>query len=242
MAEKTDSLPVEAGPGATKPGDATKPREEDSTVEVGIECAVCLQACVYPVQLPCKHIFCFLCVKGVTLQSKRCAMCRREIPGDYLHNPELLSQLDRDAGASLEDGSQWFYEGRNGWWVYDERTSQEIEAAWSAEEQRCELLIAGFLYIIDFSLMLQYRRNDPSRRRRIKRDTANGPKKGVAGLRIEPNPQTNTESAEGVPAPIETRDPTSDLTDALEDLSVTQPRENDEEEALNEEDPAHDDN
>ena len=44
---------------------------EDGSSEVSIECAVCLQTCVYPVQLPCKHIFCFLCVKGVTLQSKR---------------------------------------------------------------------------------------------------------------------------------------------------------------------------
>ena len=33
--------------------------------------------------------------------------------------------------------------------------------------------------------MLQYRRNDPSRRRRIKRDVASAPKKGVAGLRME---------------------------------------------------------
>ena len=53
------------------------------------------------------------------------------------------------------------------------------------EEARCELLIAGSLYIIDFEHMLQYRRNDPSRRRRIKRDQATGPKKGVAGLRLD---------------------------------------------------------
>ena len=33
--------------------------------------------------------------------------------------------------------------------------------------------------------MLQYRRNDPSRRRKIKRDRASAPKKGVAGLRME---------------------------------------------------------
>ena len=33
--------------------------------------------------------------------------------------------------------------------------------------------------------MLQYRRNDPSRRRKIKRDQASAPKKGVAGLRME---------------------------------------------------------
>ena len=36
--------------------------------------------------------------------------------------------------------------------------------------------------------MLQYRRNDPSRRRRIKRDLASAPKKGVAGLRMESAP------------------------------------------------------
>lgn len=47
---------------------------------------------------------------------------------------------------------------------------------------RCELLIAGFLYIIDFERTQQIRRNDPSRRRRIKRDLVSIPKKGVAGL------------------------------------------------------------
>ena len=57
-------------------GDKSDEEDEKQIVdqgsnEVPIECAVCLQTCVYPVQLPCKHIFCFLCVKGVTLQSKR---------------------------------------------------------------------------------------------------------------------------------------------------------------------------
>lgn len=46
------------------------------------------------------------------------------------------------------------------------------------------MLIAGFLYIADFGSMLQLRRNDPSRHRRIKRDLSNVPKKGVAGLRL----------------------------------------------------------
>lgn len=46
------------------------------------------------------------------------------------------------------------------------------------------MLIAGFLYIADFGSMLQLRRNDPSRRRRIKRDLYNVPRKGVAGLRL----------------------------------------------------------
>lgn len=148
-----------------------------------MECAVCLQNCVFPVQLPCKHIFCFLCVKGISLQSKRCAMCRSEIPQDYLFNPELLSEAGVECNL-FDDEYLWFYEGRGGWWQYDQRTSVEIEKHFKEEDKRCELLIAGFLYIIDFEHMFQYRRNDPSRRRKVKRDIATGPKKGVAGLRI----------------------------------------------------------
>lgn len=79
------------------------------------ECAVCLQTCVHPAQLPCGHIFCFLCVKGVANQSKKCAMCRQEIPTDYFEKPVLVAQnnTDKDSTA-FDDGYQWFYEGRNG--------------------------------------------------------------------------------------------------------------------------------
>ena len=200
------------------------PGTDATSSDPSIECAVCLQPCVYPVQLPCKHIFCFLCVKGVTTQSKRCAMCRREIPQDYLLNPELLSKVDIQAEGGRgfeEDGEcwQWFYEGRNGWWVYDERTSQEVEMHYKSGDKRCELLIAGFLYIIDFEHMLQYRRNDPSRRRRVKRDVASGPKKGVAGLRIE---QDDVEGAGAVvdDTPTDTED-SSQIADALSILAIS---------------------
>merc|ERR1712113_1351250 len=103
--------------------------------------------------------------------SPRDAMCRREVPADYLLNPELLEKLDlntvTEKGFDDDDGEvwQWMYEGRNGWWLYDERTSVEVEKCFKRGDQNCELLIAGFLYIIDFEHMLQYRRNDPSRRR-----------------------------------------------------------------------------
>ena len=102
----------------------------------------------------------------------------------------------------------------------------EIEAAMAREEERCELLIAGSLYIIDFEHMLQYRRNDPSRRRRIKRDQASGPKKGVAGLRLdvveepqedEPsNAGNDTRDAEA----DDPEDPAVELAAALDGLSV----------------------
>ncbi|KAG7199170.1 hypothetical protein KM043_018051 [Ampulex compressa] len=223
-----------------KTGGTLKEKEKDSEEKEGPtavpECAVCLQPCVHPARLPCNHIYCYLCIKGVANQSKRCPMCRQEIPPDFLDKPQLV-ELD-EAHKELEYSAeqyQWFYEGRNGWWKYDsrtsrdletiydlggsqceilicgmlyvidfekkcqyrkyqprykrwwqydQRTSHELETAYKQGKRNCELLIAGFLYIADFVSMLQLRRNDPSRRRRIKRDLYNVPKKGVAGLRL----------------------------------------------------------
>ena len=93
------------------------------------------------------------------------------------------------------------------------------------EEERCELLIAGSLYIIDFEHMLQYRRNDPSRRRRIKRDQASGPKKGVAGLRLDvvEEPQEDDPDADhdaGDAEADDAEDPAVQLVAALDGLSV----------------------
>ncbi|XP_023022868.1 E3 ubiquitin-protein ligase rnf146 isoform X1 [Leptinotarsa decemlineata] len=148
-----------------------------------MECAVCLQRCIHPAQLPCGHIFCFLCVKGFANQNKKCAMCRQEIPKDFIDQPNLLEfSIPLENSEGVENDFQWFYEGRNGWWQYDERTSKDLEESYKKNESTCELLIAGFLYIVDLENMLQIRRNDPSRRRRIKRDHGSIPKKGIAGL------------------------------------------------------------
>lgn len=80
-----------------------------------LECAVCLQNCVHPAQLPCGHIFCFLCVKGIANQSKKCAMCRQEIPRDFVEQPHLLERsVEQHESEGVDGGYQWFYEGRNG--------------------------------------------------------------------------------------------------------------------------------
>ena len=181
-----------------------------------IECAVCLQPSIHPVQLPCSHIFCFLCVKGVTIQSQRCPMCRREIPQSYLEHPTLLKQPeslgsdhakesseqtkhkeDSEDETTLEPEYRWFYQGRNGWWEYDERTTEELEHHHKKGDKSCELLIAGFLYSIDFENMLQCRRNEPQRRRQIKRDliTNVADKKGIAGIRTTASTQNNSNNA-----------------------------------------------
>lgn len=75
----------------------------------------------------------------------------------------------------------------SGWWQYDDRTSQDIEEAFKKGEKSCIILVAGYVYVVDLETMVQQRQNEPSRCRRVKRDLATIPKKGVAGLRIEGN-------------------------------------------------------
>nr|XP_010963825.1 E3 ubiquitin-protein ligase RNF146 [Camelus bactrianus] len=135
------------------------------------ECAICLQTCVHPVSLPCKHVFCYLCLQG--------------IPEDFLDKPTLLSPEELKAASRGNGEYAWYYEGRNGWWQYDERTSRELEDAFSKGKKSTEMLIAGFLYVADLENMVQYRRNEHGRRRKIKRDIIDIPKKGVAGLRLD---------------------------------------------------------
>jgi len=148
------------------------------------ECAICLQDSVHPVRLPCSHVFCFLCVKGAAQLNNKCPMCRRELTESYFDSPNLIGDIDSEEVQCYDGGYQWFYEGRNGWWLYEKRTSDEIEAAFQSKQPKCEQLIAGFLYTIDFDKMLQYRRNEPQRQRRVKRDKPEAETvKGIAGLR-----------------------------------------------------------
>lgn len=124
---------------------------------------------------------------------------------DGLSDSEPLQEQEQSAEEQSDEGGDkfcWFYEGRNGWWQYDARTSQELESFHQNGELTCELLIAGFLYTIDFRSMVQFRRNEPNRRRQIKRDLATISKKGIAGLRLHNNglplATTQTQSLSGL--------------------------------------------
>ncbi|KAH8367744.1 hypothetical protein KR084_002184 [Drosophila pseudotakahashii] len=186
---------------SSSPGDAAKATSADAAITgadspsastAALECPICLQTCIHPARLPCGHIFCFLCVKGVAYKNRRCAMCRREIPAEFLDHPQLVNGIeDICTTRATEDGYQWYYEGRNGWWQYDDRTSQDIEDAFKKGDKSCTILVAGYVYIVDLEQLVQQRQNEPTRCRRVKRDLATIPKKGVAGLRIEGNQVTS---------------------------------------------------
>lgn len=88
----------------------------------------------------------------------------------------------------------WFYEGLNGWWLYDKETSGQIEANYQNSELIFELLIAGAMYTIDLSRMIQYRSDFSTRIRKIKRDQLDESTKGIAGIPIAPEIDTDTDS------------------------------------------------
>ena len=153
----------------------------------GEECSVCLDPPLHPVTLPCGHVFCFTCAKGLTRQgaSSACSLCRQDIPADYLDNSQVISEALEDvdkAGESSQQAWSWFYEGRNGWWKFEERNNEEIEETFLKGTQCLETLICGNLYVIDFTRMEQYQKNYPNRKRKIKRDLQTCDSKGIAGL------------------------------------------------------------
>ena len=101
------------------------------------ECAVCLQSCLQPVRLSCNHIFCFLCIKGVTINHSqtKCPICRGNISKEDLTNPYVIPVSSKCLKRKLSDEGEtkykWFYSGvSNGWWEYDQRTTQDINKAY----------------------------------------------------------------------------------------------------------------
>jgi len=79
----------------------------------------------------------------------------------------------------------WYYEGRNGWWQYDDRTCAEIETAFANKTKLIDVLVAGSVYVIDLENQVQYQRHRQSRKRKIKRDVETANKKGIAGLQMK---------------------------------------------------------
>lgn len=162
-------------------------------------CCICQEQCVNPVKLPCSHVFCFLCIKGVAARSNHCALCRQRINPDVLSNPSVINR-DEIENAIQKSGEsyRWYYEARNGgWWLYEQRTSTEMEKAFKDDKQSVRLQISGFYYVIDFENMVQYREDFPNRRRQIKRDKVSAETvKGVAGIVVRETERIATSGAQ----------------------------------------------
>lgn len=165
------------------------------------ECSVCLDIPVHPVTLPCSHIFCYLCAKGLASvgMTASCSLCRRDIPDGYLESASVLRKASQELNDTppleASEDWQWFYEGRNGWWRFETRNNDELEEGLRSGLKTIETLICGNIYVMDLVLMEQYQKDRPNRKRRMKRDVKSSQCKGVAGLGKRSWAQTSSQSS-----------------------------------------------
>jgi E3 ubiquitin-protein ligase RNF146 len=122
-------------------------------------CVVCIDKPVNPFTLPCKHVFCYMCIKRVAADLKPCPSCNAIIPEFVLEKAKVSNEI-----IKLEEiSSKWLYSGRNsGWWYYSKEYDEIIEEAWNkcknpevGTKSYVNINILGRNYKIDFYSMKQ---------------------------------------------------------------------------------------
>lgn len=177
-----------------KPSKITDNQPSTSNLECdgsqnGDPCPVCFDKPLYPLKLPCDHIYCFLCAKGLCESNLSgggglCGMCRRPFSREIFKQSKHHGSSSSKTIGNPQDIC-WFYEGKCGWWKFDERNGEDIEQSFNTGVEKFQLLLCGKLYVIDFKNMIQYRVDGSGRVRCIKRDSASSSSKGIAGLTNE---------------------------------------------------------
>lgn len=175
----------------------------------GDSCSICLDIPTLPVTLPCKHVYCYMCIKQVSQTSESCPMCRAYIP-DYVYEGIKVSENDIRLN---EVRGKWMYSGRNhGWWYFSPDIDDMIEHEWSKYNEELSngshsnhstfsISILGMQYTIDFINMTQT--SLLHNVRKIKREeNASETVKGISGIQIV--------KEEDLPQPSPVERPSSD--------------------------------
>lgn len=155
--------------------------DQNDTVPV---CNKCLYATPDLVKTSCNHFLCLSCMEKAieTGEYKKCLICNIDLTKnihklftDYLVNPmnKLSYYHDIHTGEMV-----WYYEGKGHNWLYSKEHCRELEDAYQlyedsddGENETCEIEIpigsGTEVYVINFSSLTQYPKNDPSKKRKI---------------------------------------------------------------------------
>lgn len=174
--------------------------------------------------LPCKHTFCYLCLKTSYQRISSCPLCRGKIPPNVFDRA-VLNQED-----PVPVGESWLYSGRNGgWWSYDTVLSSEIEQAYKKSNSIHNFSVLGNEYTIDFGTMIQIQLKTGARRKVKRVDTFDtGLVKGIAGLRLgQPGNSTSSSlpsqssQSNRTSQPVSSDDESEESSDTSEESSDT---------------------
>lgn len=102
--------------------------DEHSSIEEHSECSICMDKISIPIKLPCKHDFCYLCLKAMLkMGNDKCPLCRCIVPQFFMEN----AMAERKYFNFDEGRGRWMYSGRNnGWWYYDDSHNKIIEESY----------------------------------------------------------------------------------------------------------------
>ena len=94
----------------TDDGSATKGTAGEKGLDLDVSlsgqtCDVCYDLLQYPVNLPCSHIFCFLCIKGAYFNNKLCPMCRAPIPDHIIKRPQVKTS-SKSSNSTVANSSR----------------------------------------------------------------------------------------------------------------------------------------
>ena len=163
-------------------------------------CAVCLEVPELTYELPCKHRFCYLCIKPAIITRPTCPLCRGHIPPCIIEHATMKEEFIR----MKEQENRWYYSGRNnGWWKYVDSHNETIEEAYEKflsdpSKDALKIEIMGVDYTINFSDMIQI--SPAGAVRKIKRGDETEISKGVAGIQIEKVKSYDSNSSWGSPS------------------------------------------
>ena len=123
-------------------------------------CEICLQILQLPLNLPCNHVFCYLCLKGQV--GNTCPTCETPYDQKLIQKPEIRTFVPESHKKPV-----WLYKTSNAfdieWWLYDDRTNDIIEKAHQAKEDQLEVKILNKTFKIDLKNKTQSMKNDPNR-------------------------------------------------------------------------------
>ena len=159
----------------------SKPTQKDQNDQYENECCICLEKINLPITIPCKHKFCYLCLKRSYQHNSACPLCRSTIPGYVISNAKLEQKVEFS-------GIVWLYSGRNnGWWSYDPTMIEQVEQAYKQGDEEYSFELLGQKYVIDFDTMHQIQIASGVKRfvRRLdKSQIEQEVLKGIAGLKL----------------------------------------------------------